>query len=60
MNPISRAVFRRFGSSAGFATVGAIELVIIGTFAIAALLPPADDVDILGYVTDQRRRERGA
>jgi hypothetical protein len=40
--------------------VGAIELVIIGTFAIAALLPPADDVDILGYVTDQRRRERGA
>ena len=50
-NPIARALFRRFGPTAGFAIVGAIELVIIGTFAIAALAAAAGDVDILGYAT---------
>ena len=47
----ARALLRRFGSSAGFAIVGAIELVIIGTCAIAALAAAAGDVDILGYAT---------
>ena len=50
-NPIARAVCRRFGPTEGFAIVGAIELVIIGTFAIAALAAAAGDVDILGYAT---------
>ncbi len=43
--------FRRFGPTAGFAIVGAIELVIIGTFAVAALASAAGDVEILGYAT---------
>jgi hypothetical protein len=50
-NPIARALFRRFGPAAGFAIVGALELAIIGTFAVAALAAAVDDVEVVGYAS---------
>jgi len=50
-NPIARALFHRFGPKAGFALVGAVELAIIATFAIAALAAAAGDIDVVGYCT---------